>query len=29
MNGADIEGLAMNLANDGTVDRAIFNASIN
>jgi hypothetical protein len=29
MNSADIKWLAMNLANDGTIDRAAFNASIN
>jgi hypothetical protein len=29
MNGADIKGLAMDLADDGTVDRAAFNASVN
>jgi hypothetical protein len=29
MNGADIKGLAMDLADVGTVDRAAFNASVN
>jgi hypothetical protein len=29
MNGADVQGLAMDLADDGTVDRAAFNASVN
>jgi hypothetical protein len=28
MDGADIQGLAVNLANDGTVDRTAFNASV-
>ena len=29
MDGADIQGLAVNLANDGAVDRTAFNASVN